>query len=58
MGVLIIILKIIACLIALAVFLFAVIQAVYWLNIDNKIMFLLYKIFNRITDRVPRDRKF
>ena len=58
MGILIIILKIIACLIALAVFLFAVIQAVYWLNIDNKIMFLLYKIFNRITDRVPRDRRF
>lgn len=58
MGILIIILKIIACLIALAVFVFALIQAVYWLNIDNKIMFLLYKIFNRITDRVPRDRRF
>ncbi len=58
MGILIIILKIIACLIALAIFLFAVIQAVYWLNIDNKIMFLLYKIFNKITDRIPRDRRF
>ncbi|MBR3868165.1 MAG: hypothetical protein IKM66_02515 [Clostridia bacterium] len=58
MGILIIILKIIACLIALAAFVFALIQAVYWLNIDNKIMFLLYKIFNRITDRVPRDRRF
>ncbi len=58
MGILIIILKIIACLIALAVFLFAVIQAVYWLNIDNKIMFLLHRIFNKITSRIPRDRKF
>ncbi len=58
MGILIIILKIIACLIAVAVLGFAVIQAVYWLNIDNKIMFLLYKIFNKITDRVPRDRRF
>jgi len=58
MGILIIILKIIACLIALAVFLFAVIQAVYWLNIDNKIMFLLYRMFNKITDKVPRDRRF
>lgn len=58
MSVLIIILKIIACLIALAVFVFALLQAVYWLNIDNKIMFLLYKIFNKKTDSIPRDRRF
>ena len=49
MSVLIIILKIVIALIVLAVVAFAAIQAVYWLNIDNKIMFLLYKIFNRIT---------
>ncbi len=58
MNVFTIILIIIASVIGLAVFGFAVIQAVYWLNIDNKIMFLLYKIFNKITDRVPRDRRF
>lgn len=58
MSILIIILKVIACLVAVAVFGFALIQAVYWLNIDNKIMFLLYKIFNKVTDRVPRDRRF
>lgn len=58
MSVLIIILKIVIALVVLAVVAFAAIQAVYWLNIDNKIMFLLYKIFNRITDKVPRDRHF
>ena len=57
-SVLIILLKIIVALIVLAVIAFAAIQAVYWLNLDNKIMFLLYKIFNKITDRVPRDRRF
>lgn len=53
-----VLLKIVACLIALPVFVFAVLQAVYWLNIDNKIMFLLHRIFNKITSRVPRDRRF
>ena len=50
--------KIIIVLVVVAVVAFAVIQAVYWLNLDNKIMFLLYKIFNKITDKVPRDRRF
>ena len=54
----IILLKIIVALAVLAVIVFAAIQAVYWLNLDNKIMFLLYKIFNKITDKVPRDRRF
>lgn len=54
----IILLKIIVALVVLAVIVFAAIQAVYWLNLDNKIMFLLYKIFNKITDKVPRDRRF
>ena len=58
MSILIILFKIIIALIVLALVVFAVIQAVYWLNLDNKIMFLLYKIFNKITDKVPRDRKF
>lgn len=57
-GFLMILLKIIIAVVILAVVVFAVIQAVYWLNLDNKIMFLLYKIFNKITDRVPRDRRF
>ena len=58
MSILIILFKIIIALVVIAVVAFAVIQAVYWLNIDNKIMFLLYKIFNKITDKVPRDRRF
>lgn len=58
MSILIILLKIIIALVVLTVVLFAAIQAVYWLNLDNKIMFLLYKIFNKITDKVPRDRRF
>ncbi len=58
MGILIILFKIIIALVVLAVVAFAAIQAVYWLNLDNKIMFLLYKIFNKITDKVPRDRRF
>ncbi len=57
-GVLVILLNIVIAIVILAVVAFAAIQAVYWLNLDNKIMFLLYKIFNRITDKVPRDRKF
>ena len=54
----IILLKIIVALVVLAVIVFAAIQAVYWLNLDNKIIFLLYKIINKITDIVPRDRRF
>ena len=57
-GVLIVLLKIVLALVVIAVVAFAAIQAVYWLNLDNKIMFLLYKIFNKITDKVPRDRRF
>ena len=50
MSILIILFKIIMVLIVIAVVAFAAIQAVYWLNLDNKIMFLLYKIFNKIHD--------
>ena len=46
------------CILGVGVLCFAAIQAVYWLNLDNKLMFVLYKIFNKITDRVPRDRRF
>ena len=58
MSILIILFKIIIARVVIAVVAFAAIQAVYWLNLDNKIMFLLYKIFNKITDKVPRDRRF
>ena len=50
--------KTIGVVIALSVIAFAAVQAVYWLNLDNKFMFLLHRILNKITDRVPRDRKF
>ena len=51
-------LKAIGILIALAATVFAVVQAIYWLNLDNKFMFVLHRILNKITDRVPRDRRF
>ena len=51
-------LKAIGILIALAATVFAAVQAIYWLNLDNKLMFVLHRIFNKITDRVPRDRRF
>ena len=41
-----------------AALVFGAIQAVYWLNLDNKFMFVLHRILNKITDRVPRDRRF
>jgi hypothetical protein len=50
--------KIFGCLLGIAALGFGAIQAVYWLNLDNKFMFLLHRILNKITDRVPRDRKF
>ncbi len=50
--------KAIGVVIALAAVAFAAVQAVYWLNLDNKFMFLLHRILNKITDRVPRDRRF
>ena len=45
-------------LLGLAALVFGAIQAVYWLNLDNKFMFVLHRILNKITDRVPRDRRF
>ena len=45
-------------LLGLAALVFGAIQAVYWLNLDNKFMFLLHRVLNQITDRVPRDRRF
>lgn len=50
--------KAIGVVIALALIAFAAVQTVYWLNLDNKFMFLLHRILNKITDRVPRDRRF
>ena len=50
--------KLLAVIISLAVLVFGVIQAIYWLNLDNKFMFLLYKVLRKHYDNVPRDRKF
>ena len=50
--------KCIGILLAAAVAVFSVLQAVYWLNLDTKFMFLLHRVLNKITDRVPRDRRF
>ncbi len=47
-----------ACLLGVAAAAFAAVQAVYWLNLDNKFMFLLHRVLNKITDKVPRDRRF
>ena len=52
------IIKYVWILLAAAGTVFGVVQAVYWLNIDNKIMFLLNRLLNKRTDRVPRDRRF
>ena len=54
----VIIIKLIGALIGAAAGVFALLQAVYWLNLDNKALFLLQKVLNKITDRVPRDRRF
>lgn len=53
-----VLLKITAILVSLATFIFGAIQAVYWLNLDNKFMFLLYRILEKHYDKVPRDRQF
>ncbi len=50
--------KLAGLLLGVAALAFAAVQAVYWLNLDNKFMFVLHRILNRITDRVPRDRRF
>ncbi len=47
-----------AALLGAAALAFAAVQAVYWLNLDNKFMFVLHRILNKVTDRVPRDRQF
>lgn len=50
--------KLFALIVSLAVLVFGAIQAVYWLNVDNKFMFLLYLVLKKHYDNVPRDRKF
>ena len=54
----ILIVRLTAALLGAAAAVFAAVQAVYWLNLDNKFMFLFHRVLNRITDRVPRDRRF
>lgn len=50
--------KILALIVSLGVLVFGAVQAVYWFNIDNKFMYLLYLILEKHYDKVPRDRKF
>lgn len=50
--------KLFALVIGIAVLGFGAIQAVYWLNLDNKFMFVLYKILQKHYENVPRDRRF
>ena len=50
--------KLFALIIGIAVLAFGAVQAVYWLNLDNKFMFVLYKILEKHYDKVPRDRRF
>lgn len=50
--------KLIALIASLATLAFGAVQAVYWLNLDNKFMFLLYLVLKKHYDKVPRDRKF
>ena len=54
----ILICRLIGALLGVSGLAFAAVQAVYWLNLDNKFMFVLHRVLNRITDRVPRDRRF
>ncbi len=56
--ILLFLIKLFDVLLAAGTLVFGVLQAVYWLNLDNKLMFVLHRIFNKITDRVPRDRRF
>ncbi|MCQ2462483.1 MAG: hypothetical protein MJ177_03645 [Clostridia bacterium] len=58
MKVLKIIKKIIIGIFALAFGAFAATQAVYWLNLDNKAIFILHRVLNKHYDKVPRDRHF
>lgn len=50
--------KLFAAIIAVATLAFGAVQAVYWLNVDNKFMFVLYLILKKHYDKVPRDRRF
>ena len=51
-------LRLAGCLLGAAALAFAALQTVYWLNLDNKFMFVFHHVLNFITDRVPRDRRF
>ena len=52
--------KILAVLFGIAFAAFAATQAVYWLNLDNKVIFLLYKLLHKHYDKIDatRDRHF
>lgn len=50
--------KILAALFGLTFAVFAATQAVYWLNLDNKAIFVLYKLLHKHYDKAEHDRKF
>lgn len=50
--------KLFALIISVALLAFGAVQAVYWLNVDNKFMFVLYKVLQKHYENVPRDRRF
>ena len=50
--------KIIAVVLGLAFAAFAATQAVYWLNLDNKVIFILYKLLHKHYDKAEHDRRF
>lgn len=51
--------KIIALIFGLAFSAFAATQVVYWLNLDNKLMFfIIYPFLHKKYDNTERDRRF
>ena len=52
------ILKALGIIAGLGTVVFGAVQTVYWLNLDNKLMFLIYKVLEKHYEKIPRDRKF
>ena len=50
--------RILAVIFGLAFTVFAATQAIYWLNLDNKVIFLLYKLLHKHYDNTEHDRRF
>ena len=50
--------KMLAVIFGLAFIAFGATQAIYWLNLDNKAIFFLYKLLHKHYDTIERDRRF